>query len=63
MFHQLSEHLESCRQTDRQTDITFSTLFLVFGHPDETLCLVFGWFKGVRKIKQFSLKSGRPQDA
>ena len=39
MFHQLSKHLEF-RQNTPLRDV-FSTLFLVFGCPDETLSPVF----------------------
>ena len=39
MFYWLSKHLEFHQNT--LLHVTFSTLFLVFGYPDETLSLVF----------------------
>ena len=42
MFHQLYKHLEFRQNAPLR--VIFSTLFLVFGYPDETLSPVFDIF-------------------
>ena len=39
VFHRVSKHLEFVKNTPLR--VVFSTLFSVFGYPDETLLLVF----------------------
>ena len=41
VFQRLSKNLEFCQKINTPLHVVFSTIFSVFGYPDETLSLVF----------------------
>ena len=44
VFHWLSKHFEFCQKYSTVHHTGFSTVFLVFGYPDESLSLTHVWY-------------------